>query len=554
MKLQIKHKLTKKSPKDRQEEIINLLLKDRGLNTPQQQETFFYPLHPKNITLKDLGIKSIQINKALALIKETIKKKRPIVIFGDYDVDGLTATATLWRFFYSFYPSTHPFIPNRFRHGYGLSKTALKEVTQKHGPSLIITVDNGITATKAVKFAKSQDHQIIITDHHQLPKKSVSADAIIHSTQVCGSGLAYIFARFLSKKLDHSLPQDALSFAALGTISDMVPLLDFNRQFVYHGLQNLAKTENPGLLALYKATSLDPESLSAGSVSFQLAPRLNASGRLGEATDSLRLLCTNNPQRAQSLTKKLTDLNSQRQAQTETGLEHALAHAQPQDKLIFLCHEDYHQGVIGLIAGKLVEKHHRPTIIVSQQEGISKASARSIKGVNIIELIRSAQDLLVSVGGHPQAAGFSVDTTKIVQLKKALIKKADQIITDDLLKKSISADIQLDPADLNLSLAQKINLLAPFGIGNPKPIFYTSDFELKSHRWVGQAQNHLQLKLAYQDKVFSGIAFNFPQKELSSPLNLTYQLDINQFRGQTKLQLIIKHLKTPLLVHPKART
>lgn len=540
MKLKIKHQLAEKSLKDRQQEIINLFLKDRGLNTPEQQEDFFHPPHPKNIALKDLGIKSVQASKALSLIKETIKKKRPIVIFGDYDVDGLTATATLWRFFYSFYPSTHPFIPNRFRHGYGLSKAGLEEITKKYGPSLIITVDNGITATKAVKFAQSQGHQIIITDHHQLPEKPIKADATIHSTQVCGSGLAYIFARFLSKKLNHSLPQDALSFAALGTISDMVPLLDFNRQFVYHGLQNLAKTKNHGLLALYKATSLDPESLSVGSISFQIAPRLNASGRLGEATDSLRLLCTNNPQRAQSLAKKLADLNSQRQTQTETGLEHALAHAQPQDKLIFLCHEDYHQGVIGLIAGKLVEKHHRPTIIVSQQEGISKASARSIKGINIIELIRSAQDLLVSAGGHPQAAGFSVNTTKITQLKKALIKKADQVITDELLKKSISADIQLSPDDLNLPLAQKMNLLAPFGIGNPKPIFYTPNFELKSHRWVGQAQNHLQLKLAFQNQNFSAIAFNSSQKEFPSPINLTYQLDINQFRQQTNLQLIVK--------------
>jgi len=540
MKIQVQHQLTKKSSKDRQKEIIDLLLKDRGLNTLKQQENFFHPPHPKNITLKDLGIKSVQTSKALALIKETIKKKRPIIIFGDYDVDGLTATATLWHFFYSFYPETHPFIPNRFRHGYGLSKAGLEEVTKKHGPSLIITVDNGITATKAVKFAQSQGHQIIITDHHQLPKKPVKADATIHSTQVCGSGLAYIFARFLSNKLGRSLPKDALSFATLGTISDMVPLLNFNRQFVYHGLQSLAKTNNPGLLALYKATSLDPESLSAGSVSFQLAPRLNASGRLGEATDSLRLLCTNNPQRAQSLAEKLTNLNSQRQEQTETGLEHALAHAQPQDKLIFLCHEDYHQGVIGLIAGKLVEKHHRPTIIVSQQEGISKASARSIKGVNIIELIRSAQDLLISAGGHPQAAGFSVNTTKITQLKKALIKKADQIITDELLKKPISADIQLSPDDLNLSLAQKMNLLAPFGIGNPKPVFYTPNFELKSHRWVGQAQNHVQLKLAFQNQNFSGIAFHSSQKEFSSPLDLTYQLDINQFRQQTNLQLIIK--------------
>ncbi|MBI2031321.1 MAG: single-stranded-DNA-specific exonuclease RecJ [Candidatus Levybacteria bacterium] len=572
-----------KNKKLKIEEILNVLLENRGIKTEKEKEKF---LNPKlsDVTISSVGIDKKQLKKAIARINRAIISKEEIVIYGDYDVDGICGTAILWETLNDLGAKVLPYIPHRMDEGYGLSKTGIKNlIRQLDGKncSLIITVDNGIVANDAVDLANREGIDVIITDHHVSAQKLPKAYSFVHTTQVCGAGVAFLLAQEINAEVarknfrvrsavkspstrnaggakahnenfvDSSLGH--LELVALATIADLVPLKGANRTFVKFGLEELRKTKRPGLLAIIEETGIDQVLIGVYEIGHIIAPRLNAMGRLEYAMDSLRLLCTKSKERAKDLAYKLGHTNRKRQEITLKSFEHArlqITNSKSQiPKLLLIADKSYQQGVIGLIAGKLVEEFYRPSIVISKGEIYSKASARSISGFNIVEFIRSASDLLVDVGGHPMAAGFTVETINLELLQKKLEKLADKILTQDLFVRSLYIDCEFDINYLNEEFYNVLQKLAPFGMGNSQPAFVSKNIIIEDMRLVGMDGRHLKLNLKTQisNLKIEGIGFGMGERSneirIGDRIDLVYQIEKNEWNGNSKLQLKIKDLR-----------
>ena len=529
----------------RKQDIISSLLASRKLKTPAAIAEFLHPHPPQTITPKQLGINKSQVDKIITRVHQAIAKKQPIVVYGDYDADGICATAVLWESLYQLTPHVLPFIPHRQKHGYGLSIKGIDEIIGSLKPSalslkpLIITVDNGIVAHKAVEYANKKGIDVIITDHHVPMKSLPPAFAIFHSTKLAGAGVAWVLSQLIN-------PVENLELATIGSVADMVPLLELNRSLVKFGLEKLASTNRAGLKALFEAANLDTVNNTLGTyeINFVIAPRLNAMGRIGHALDSLRLLCTKSASKASDLAQIVSLTNDDRKQLTEDQLIHAktIIGETTHQKILVVSDPSYHEGVIGLIAGKLVEAYWRPTIVVSTGEnGTSKASARSIPGFNIIEALRAMSHHLVDVGGHPMAAGFTIETTKIAAFTKDLQILANKQITASLLEQSLDIDCEINLSEITWDLYHDLEKFAPFGIGNPRPVFATKNVQVVAAKGVGQEQKHLKLSVQQNGTTVSGIGFNLGHhmESLSTGthLDLAYTIDSNTYNGNTSLQL-----------------
>lgn len=531
-------------PKINPDKVIEILLQNREIKTKKEREDF---LHPKlsQVTVKSVEIDDRELQKSVTRIKKAIKAGERIIVFGDYDVDGITGSAILWETLNLLGAKVLPYIPNRIDEGYGLSIRSLENLKAKvPDVKLIITVDNGIVANEAVDLANEEGIDVIITDHHLPAKKLPEAFSIVHTTKLCGAGVAWMLSLEFKVKIDH------LELVALGTIADLVPLKEANRVLVKYGLEALRSTNRIGFLELFKAAGLDPATIGAYEVGHIIAPRLNAMGRLESAMDSLRLICTTNKERAQELAIKLNDTNSQRQTVTQEAVLHALASLKVgkiNGKLIFVAHESYQQGVIGLVAGKLVEQYYLPSIVISKGEIYSKASARSISGFNIIEFIRSASDLLVDAGGHPMAAGFTIETAKIELVQKKLSVLAQKQITKKLLNKTLRVDCELPLESVTLDLYKSLQSLSPFGMGNPTPLFASKGVQIESVKAVGNGAKHLKFRFVFGGKYMEGIWFNVGENasklKIGEKVDLAYAIDQNIWNGNKTLQLKIKDVR-----------
>ena len=363
-------------------EIEKILLKNRGLTGEKARKEFLSPTAPEALTLKGLGINQLQVKKAVERIKKAGKKGEMIIVYGDYDADGISATAVLWERLYSLGLNVLPPIPERVSEGYGLNSESIKKLKEEN-PSLglIVTVDHGIVAGAQVEAAKKLGIDVIVTDHHQPGGKKPKPYALIHTTQIGGAALAWILAREIKSV------RDGLDLVAIGTIADQLPLVGANRSFAKYGLVSLNSTQRVGLNALFSEAGIVKGEIGPYEVGFMIAPRINAMGRLVHAIDSLRLLCTKNNQRAGELARLLNKTNLERQRIVEEVVLHALRQAQDESfarSVIVVAHESYHEGVIGLAAARLVEEFYRPAIVISKKGKIAKASARSISGFNII--------------------------------------------------------------------------------------------------------------------------------------------------------------------------
>ncbi len=605
----------------RTKNIVEILLNNRGLKTKKEVEDF---LNPKleSVTLENVGIDIGQVKKGLKRIKKAIEHKEKIVVFGDYDVDGITGTAILWETLFSLGADVMPFIPSRVEEGYGLSLKGIENCKlQIENLSLIITVDNGIVANEAVNFAKENGIDVIITDHHTVGKKLPDALAIIHTTKLCGAAVAFLLSRevrnvilgseatpestlrlrsgekphpSLLLKGEGKLPlllgegggevkSEHLALVALATVADLVPLTGANRTLLKFGLEALKKTTRPGLLALFEEAQIDRENLDVYAIGHVIGPRLNAMGRMESAMDSLRLLCTKDNMRARVLANKLGVTNRERQVLTKSLGEHAIAAfsnkplaISEKKKLLFIADDSYEQGIIGLVAGKLVEEFYRPAIVLAKGEKYSKASARSVSGFNIIEFIRSASHLLVDAGGHPMAAGFTVETEKILELQKVLEDLAEEQLHDGLLTRILKIDSEI-PLDLvSQELFNELQKLGPFGMANFEPIF-ASKVVIQEARKIGAEGKHLKLRIkpviarsvvtkqsaqnkiatqtsfARNDKLnngntsFNAIAFGmgemFDRLKPGQEVEMAYTVDENVWNGTTELQLKVKDIK-----------
>jgi len=554
-KWEILYKSKVKGQRSKVDEVIDVLLKNRGIKTKKAKKEFLKPTPPEKITLKSLKINEANVKKAISRIKKAVKNKEGIIVYGDYDADGVCATAILWETLYSLSKKTLPYIPERFSEGYGLNAESVEKIKSKNPDvKLIITVDNGIVAYEGTKKANELGIDVIVTDHHQKGEKLPKAHAIIHTTEIGGAGLAWILSREIKSAIRHQTSDiSSLELAAIGTISDQLPLVGANRSFAKYGLEVLNKTKRQGLLALFEEAAIERGSTGWGigtyQVNFMIAPRLNAMGRLEHAIDSLRLLCIKGGEKARVLARLLGKTNRQRQKVVGEVLLHASKSVDEKNlgSVIILAHETYHEGVIGLAASKLVEKFYRPAIVLSKGDEYSKASARSISGFNIIETLRKMEDMWIEGGGHPMAAGFTIETSKIDAFSKKFNEAAGSILTNNLLTRRLKIDLEANFSQLNWELFKALGDFEPTGIGNPALTFATHDVEVLNSRVVGRDSKHLKLALRKGDKVISAIAFGFgylAQKlDKNREVDVAYNLMENDWNNEKKLELKIKDIK-----------
>lgn len=536
-------------------QLTQVLLNNRGIS---DVELFFHPPHPETISVADLGFDVEEMARAVSYIHEACRQKKDIVIFGDYDADGISATATLWEALADLGCTARPFIPHREKHGYGLTVAALQEIITEKKPDLLITVDNAIVAHAAAQYAAENDVPLIITDHHQAEKDArgqsyyPKAVAVVHTTKLCGTTVAWILAR----ELGATHVAKSLDLCGLATISDQVPLQGANRSFAFHGIKALQQSHRLGLRALYTEAKITQANIDSFTVGYLISPRINAMGRLAHGMDALRLLCTQNMGRAAQLASTLASMNVERQDMTQSQLDLAVAQVQKQEmeSIVIAVSDEFHEGVIGLIAGKLVERFSKPALVMSVSERSIKGSARSLPGINITELLRSVRQHLQEVGGHPMAGGFSLNHEQLEQFKVAIFTQARTTISQELLVPSITVDCKIPLSLVNQELCVLLDKFAPFGSGNAKPLFSFTNLRVVGSQLLGKEKQHLKLLLESLDFSTSPIeALFWRQAKLIDGCSVGQQLDCvgqvecSTWNGKTKVQMILKDITASIV-------
>ncbi len=530
---------------DAGDDVLKLLLENRTITSPDDLENFLHP--PKISVWLDKFSQEFKdsLKTARHIIEGEMKTGRPIIVHGDYDADGVSATAILYQTLKEDlgYENTHYFIPNRFNHGYGLSQKSLQELTERFGTGLLITVDSGITAINEVAQAKNNGFKVIITDHHQKPEILPDADCIVWSDKVVGSTLSWILSRVLGSQNPYSI-----SLAALATVTDLSPVLGINRTILKIGLEILNSNPPMGLKKMFELAGRSGKRITSYDLGWVVGPRLNASGRLIEAEDSLRLLIAKNEDVALDLAQKLNTVNITRQDKTLEMFELASDFDQAYlPKIIFSAKEDYHEGIIGLVAAKLAQKHYRPAIVVSIFDGHGKGSVRSVAGVNIIELLREIEYLFDSLGGHPMAAGFSMKAEKLPELEKHLIELGEKYIKDEHLIRTLNVDLKIPIETADIGLIHKLEDLEPFGIGNEEPVFCSDNVDIAAVDKVGREDQHLTLKLYKDGKTYKAIWFGAGEHagnyKAGDTINIAYTLSKNEYNGKVSVDLVIKDVQ-----------
>jgi len=526
------------------EDIVSQLLYNRGLKDKNAVASFFNPPSPEVIVSQYskylTKISTSQLEKAASLVKEAVDTNRSIIVYGDFDADGLCGAAILYQTLKDLGANVTPFIPDRFEHGYGLSIKALKKIQQLVTAPLLITTDCGISAVDEVKYAKSLGFDVIITDHHSKGQSLPEADATVWTDELAGVGVSWLLASQLSNT-------PFLDLVALATIADVQPITGVNRALVKCGLEELNKTSRVGLKELIKVSGLEEKELGTYEVGWMLGPRLNASGRLGNASDSLKLLLTENVDEAQEISAKLNRINQERQQLTQQTVDEARRQANLSDSVIVLYNKSWHEGIVGLVAGRLKEEFYRPTVVIGGRDEIGKGSARSISGFNIKEALDQCREFLLTSGGHAMAAGLSVNPEKIGQLQEKLNNIAKEQLTKEDLTPILKIDVAVTLNQLAWDLAENLKKFEPFGMGNPKPTFLTKSVRISNIRTVGSTGRHLKLQLGQPLQHWPCIGFGLGEWEAKlcpgDLVDIVYNLEENHWNGQTTLQLKLRDLK-----------
>lgn len=534
---------------ENQTELKKILLENRQVVDEQQ---WFNPPKPTTFKIEELNIDQAALKKSLEILNKVKNTQGLIVIFGDYDADGITATAILWRVLHNLGFNAKPFIPDRLNHGYGLTTKALDEIFTTTTPELLITVDNGIVAHEAVDYLNKKNCPIILTDHHLPEEELPKADAIFHSTKVCGAGVSWLFAREIIRHFsadNDQLISKQLDLAGIATIADQMPLTQFNRSFAAWGIKSLKNTTRLGLTELIKNSSINQSLIDSNIINYAIAPRINAMGRLKNGLQALRLLCTTNQEQAANLAQELSNTNVERQDLTAQQIESAMeqVEAQAQEKLLIVQEHSFHEGVIGLIAGKLTEQFNKPVIVISLNETTGKASARSIAGINIIELIREVKSDLLAAGGHPMAAGFSVEISKIDLIKKKLQALA-QKYDDELFERKLEVECLLPVKLATDKTYHLLKTFEPFGVKNPTPIFGFDQLKIISIKTMGQESQHLRLAVSDEDGQYLNIIGwkkGYLAETLTSGqlIKVAGELSLNEWRGRTTTQITARSIE-----------
>ncbi|MFZ5639561.1 MAG: single-stranded-DNA-specific exonuclease RecJ [Bacillota bacterium] len=548
--------------------IVAQILANRGILTLDEARIFlngdFSHLHDPFL-LKDMDRAVERINRALAAGEK-------IVVYGDYDADGITSTALLLGVLREMGADAGYYIPSRMGDGYGLSVQAL-EMLADRGVSLVVTVDCGVSAAAEVAFALERGIDVVVTDHHEPPEGLPPAVAVINPKrrdcgypfkELAGVGVAFKLAQALTGARSDAgagvpgrgipLPeilQRRLDIVALGTVADIVPLQGENRILVKGGLAQLSNTCHPGLQALLKVSGLAGKPLDATRLAFGLAPRLNAAGRVGDPGMAAELLLTADQEQAAQLAKKLDKANDERQAVEarifEQAVEMTEAAGLAQNRVLVLAQPGWHVGVIGIVAARLVQKYYRPAVLLSIEEGTAKGSARSIPGFNIFEALSACSSLLVKYGGHNQAAGLTLEARRIDEFYAALEAHARESMADEQLIRQVAIDGEVCLTDLNCELYGHLERLAPFGCQNPGPVLVSRGTMVLDCRNVGADGSHLKMRLQKEQCVLDAIGFGLSShpglKDAPAGLDVAFALERNEWNDRVTLQLNVKDLK-----------
>jgi len=534
-----------------------ILLTNRGINQPEEAKKFLRcdlnDLHSPYL-LKD-------IDKAISKIKKTVDKKERIMIFGDYDVDGITGTTILAKIIKLMGGEIKYYFPNRLTEGYGLNTQAIDDA-KKQNIKLIITVDCGISANKEIDYAKSKDIDVIVIDHHEQIGSLPKAIAIIDPKQkeckypykkLAAVGVVFKVIQALIKEYNLDFDEfSLLDFVCLGTVADIVPLDGENRILVKNGLKQLMNTKNIGLKALIKSSDLEGKEINPGYISFRLAPKINASGRLDSADKVIKLFQTNSEVEAANIACVLTEQNTHRQTIQQKVLDEALLKIEEEVNLdketcIVLAKENWHKGVIGIVASKIVEIYHRPTILISIENDIGFGSGRSISNFHLLEAIDSCKSLLMNYGGHKQAAGIKINKKNIEKLREEINKYAKaNISTEDLIPK-INLDVKLKLSQINVDLINELNKLPPFGIGNPKPTFCSINLITMDDPWILK-EKHIKMDFRDEFTTIKAIGFSMAHfynevMENSGQIHVAYFPEVNEWNDEKTIQLNLKDMK-----------
>jgi len=511
--------------------IFAQMLVNRGISEAKEAFKFMNP------QLKNLYDPFLMkgMKEGVERIKEAIKKKEIICIYGDYDVDGISATALLVLTLKKLSAKVIPYIPHRLKEGYGLSVHSIKKLKEE-GAGLLVTVDCGITSLEEVGFARALGMDVIVTDHHEPLAISPPACAIINPKQIgcqypfkelAGVGVSFKLCQALNNLEDGELKVDNhLDLVALGTIADLVPLQDENRILVRYGLEDFSRTNKIGLKALGEVSGINLEDIDTSHIGYRLAPRINACGRMGDARRGLNLLLTENFQEARFLALLLEEDNRLRQKIQEEVFEEAIKLAQAVDLrergILVLCSKNWHRGVIGIVASRLVEEYCCPVILIAVENGTGYGSARSIEGVNIIEILNENSDLFSSYGGHKYAAGFTIEEGKIEELKKRVA--ASGLAGEEWLPRGILIEAEVDPTEISSDIFRDcLDIFSPFGHENPYPSFLARNMKITE---LPRVTGNGNLLLTLRGKKGTAVAVGFKKGVLAEELREGDCLDI----------------------------
>ncbi len=534
--------------------VIRQILFNRGYPTCALAEEYLNALPPSGTD----PFQMTGMDQAVGRILEAVEAREPIVIYGDYDVDGVTAAALLVTYLKDRGAKVRPYIPNRFDEGYGLNLEALAAI-QKEGAGLVVTVDCGIRSLAEAEYARSQGLDLIISDHHQPGEVIPAALAVIDPKQpgdpypekdLAGVGLAYKIAAAIDQRRPVSVPpaDDYLDLVALGTVADLAPLVGENRYLVRGGLQQIHLPQRQGVMSLIGAAGLNPKRITATDLGFVLGPRLNAAGRVESAQAALELLLSREVSHTSKLAQQLENQNRARQKIMHEMQEQAEALAMEENPgalLLVALHPEFNAGVVGLAASRLSERFYRPAIVGKIEAEFTRASCRSIPEFHITAALDHCADLLEHHGGHAAAAGFTVRNENLPELLARLAEIAEEQLAALELRPALSIDAEIPLKELEPELLEYLEQLQPTGYGNPSAVFVSRGVRVTQSRTVGRDQSHLKMSVLDGGMTYDAIAFRQGhwQSQMPARIDLAYSFELNEFNGRVTLQLNVRDMK-----------
>ncbi|HER4532022.1 TPA: single-stranded-DNA-specific exonuclease RecJ [Streptococcus pyogenes NGAS751] len=520
------------------------LIYDRGIRTEEALDEFLTAdlsqLHDPYL-LHDMA-------KAVPRIRQAIEEGERILIYGDYDADGMTSASIVKETLDMMGAEPLVYLPNRFTDGYGPNQSVYKYFIEQEAVSLIITVDNGVAGHEAIRYAQEQEVDVIVTDHHSLPEELPEAFAIIHPEHpdadypfkhLAGCGVAFKLATALLE----SLPTDCLDLVAIGTIADMVSLTGENRVLVKNGLAMLKHTERVGLQELMSLSPIDLEHFNEDAIGFQIAPQLNALGRLDDPNPAIELLTGFDDQEAQAIALMIKKKNEERKALVQDIFDQAMAMIDPQKPVQVLAQAGWHPGVLGIVAGRIMETIGQTVVVLTIDNGFAKGSARSLEAINIFEALNGKRELFTAFGGHAGAAGMTLPVDNLEALSDFLCQFVIERDLDQTAKNTLTIDERLSLDDLSLDILKSLDKLAPYGMDHQKPVFYVKDIRVSQARTIGQDQSHLKFKVSQGKASFDVLAFGqgsqLQEFRQATGLELAVTLSVNHWNGNTSLQFML---------------